>query len=191
MKIAQPGFRVRVIVIATTLLDHVAYPLSELAELYRARWNAELDLRSLKTNYADGRIALQNSRIGPKGALDAHSGLQPHSRNPRSDGKQTQYPAAFIELQGCHADLEAFQPVIALQGENDAAHRLRLYHDLQDAIAQHRVADRPDRYEPRLKKRHANSFAYLGKPRAEIKRDMAKVLRSSKCHSFNTLNRND
>ena len=35
--IAQPGFRVKVIVIATTLLDHIAYPPSKLAELYRAR----------------------------------------------------------------------------------------------------------------------------------------------------------
>jgi IS4 transposase len=48
IRIAQPGFRVKVVVLATTLLDHVAYPPSELAKLYRARWNAELDLRSLK-----------------------------------------------------------------------------------------------------------------------------------------------
>ena len=48
VRLTQPGFRVRVLVIATTLLDHIAYPPSELAELYRARWHAELDLRSLK-----------------------------------------------------------------------------------------------------------------------------------------------
>ncbi len=48
VQIAQPGFRVRVVVIATTLLDHLTYPPSELAKLYRARWNAELDLKSLK-----------------------------------------------------------------------------------------------------------------------------------------------
>ncbi len=40
--IAQPGFRVKIVVIATTLLDHIAYPPSKLAELYRARWNAEV-----------------------------------------------------------------------------------------------------------------------------------------------------
>ncbi len=40
--IAQSGFRVKVVVIATTLLDHIAYPPSKLAELYRARWNAEV-----------------------------------------------------------------------------------------------------------------------------------------------------
>jgi hypothetical protein len=69
--------------------------------------------------------------------------------------------------------LEAFQPMIALQVECNAAHRLRLYHYLLDAIATHSVADRPDRYEPRLKKRHPKNFGYLRKPRAQIKCDMA------------------
>ena len=62
--------------------------------------------------------------------------------------------------------------MIALQGEQNTAHRLNLYHELLDAIAAHCVADRPDRYEPRLK-RHAKNFAYLRKPRAQIKREMA------------------
>jgi hypothetical protein len=69
--------------------------------------------------------------------------------------------------------LEAFQPVIALQGEH-AARRLRLYNDLLDSIATHRVADRPDRYEPRAWKEYNKNFAYLRKPRAQIKREMAK-----------------
>jgi hypothetical protein len=58
----------------------------------------------------------------------------------------------------------------------NTARRLSLYHDLLDAIATHRVADRPDRYEPRAGKRHHRNIAYLRKPRAQIKRDMAKGL---------------
>ena len=81
-----------------------------------------------------------------------------------------------ISFKGAIQTLEAFQPVIALQGEHDAARRLSLYHILLDAIATHRVADRPDRYEPRVKKRHHRKFAYLRKPRTQIKRDMAKGL---------------
>jgi hypothetical protein len=61
-----------------------------------------------------------------------------HDRLPRS-----------ISFKGTCQTLEAFQPVIALRGEHDAAYRLQLYHRLLDAIATHRVADRPDRYEPR------------------------------------------
>jgi hypothetical protein len=53
---------------------------------------------------------------------------------------------------------------------------LRLYHELLDAIASHRVADRPDPYEPRLKKRRRNYYDWLTEPRAKIKRKMAKGL---------------
>jgi IS4 transposase len=48
VQVAQPGFRVRSIIVATTLLDADEFTKDDLAQLYRARWNAELDLRSLK-----------------------------------------------------------------------------------------------------------------------------------------------
>ncbi len=46
--IARPGFRVREVTLVTTLLDAGAYPLTALADLYRARWRVETDLRHLK-----------------------------------------------------------------------------------------------------------------------------------------------
>jgi hypothetical protein len=42
--------------------------------------------------------------------------------------------------------------------------RVRLYRDLLAAIAAHRVADRPDRYEPRVKKRRRNHYGWLTRP---------------------------
>lgn len=173
VQITQPGFRVRVVVLATTLLDHVAYPPSELAKLYRARWDAELNLRSLKQTLQMDVLRCKTPELVRKElwthilaynllrTILAQAALK-HDLPPRS-----------LSFKGAIQVLEAFQPVIALQGEFDVAHRLRLYHDLLEAIATHGVADRPDRYEPRLKKRHAKNFAYLRKPRAEIKRDMA------------------
>jgi hypothetical protein len=41
VRVEQPGFRVRVLIVATTLLDPNAFTRDELAGLYRARWNAE------------------------------------------------------------------------------------------------------------------------------------------------------
>ncbi|HEX5104974.1 MAG TPA: hypothetical protein VFV87_14240 [Pirellulaceae bacterium] len=38
----------------------------------------------------------------------------------------------------------------------------------------HRVANRPNRFEPRLKKQRRNHDGWLTQPRAEVKRDMAK-----------------
>ena len=55
-----------------------------------------------------------------------------------------------------------------------ASHRAALYGQLLRAIAVHRVADRPDRFEPRLKKRRKDYCGWFTKPRAELKRMMAK-----------------
>ena len=48
VRVEQRGFRVRALVIATTLLDAEEYTVDDLAQLYRARWNQELDWRSIK-----------------------------------------------------------------------------------------------------------------------------------------------
>jgi hypothetical protein len=50
VRVSVKGFRTKVIVIVTTLLDAKRYPKEALAELYRLRWQAELNLRSLKTH---------------------------------------------------------------------------------------------------------------------------------------------
>jgi hypothetical protein len=47
--VAEKGLRVRQLVIVTTLLSPHEYPREEIAELYRQRWHAELDLRSIKS----------------------------------------------------------------------------------------------------------------------------------------------
>jgi hypothetical protein len=70
--------------------------------------------------------------------------------------------------------VSASSPSVVWQAARDCAHRLRLYQDLLHAIATHEVADRPDRFEPRAKKRRRNHYAWLTKPRSEVKRDMAK-----------------
>jgi hypothetical protein len=70
--------------------------------------------------------------------------------------------------------LEAFQLLFQLRPARDLAHSFGLYHHLLDAIASHRVADRPNRYEPRLRKQRRNYYDWLTKPRGEMKRKMAK-----------------
>jgi Transposase DDE domain len=47
-RVDVPGFRVRSITLATTLLDALIYPKAELAKLFRRRWQIELNLRHIK-----------------------------------------------------------------------------------------------------------------------------------------------
>ena len=47
--VERPGFRTKEVTLVTTLLDADLYPLLDLAELYRQRWQVEQHLRDLKT----------------------------------------------------------------------------------------------------------------------------------------------
>jgi hypothetical protein len=79
-----------------------------------------------------------------------------------------------ISFTGAVQAREAFQPVLALGLVRSAAGRRELCQQLLDAITAHRVGDRPDRFEPRLKKRRKDYCGWFNKPRAELKREMAK-----------------
>ncbi len=84
-----------------------------------------------------------------------------------------------IRFKGALQTLEAFQPVIALQGHHNAAFRAALYQYLLDAVVRHRVADRPDRFEPRRRKRRPKPYDRLIKPRQEAKRLMLNGFREN------------
>src|SRR5579884_135604 len=177
IQIAQPGFRVRTVVVATTLLDPVQFTKDDLAQLYRARWNAELDLRSLKQTLQMDVLRCKTPELVRK-ELWTHilaynlirtimaKAATKHGIEPRS-----------ISFKGTIQTLEAFQPLIALLGEDDIEFRENTFEQLLSAIATHRVADRPDRYEPRRRKRRPKPYDRLMKPRHAAKREMYKGFR--------------
>jgi hypothetical protein len=179
VRVEQPGFRSKSIVIATTLLDANEITKSDLGKLYRARWNAELDLRSLKQTMQMDVLRCKTPELVRK-EIWTHilaynlirtiiaQAASKHGIDPRS-----------VSFKGAIQTLEAFQPVIAVQGQHDSAFRMNLYHQILDAIASHRVADRPDRYEPRRKKRRPKPYDRLMKPRQQAKRDMLKGFRKN------------
>lgn len=83
-------------------------------------------------------------------------------------------PPRWISFKATVQVLEAFGPLIAYQAHRGAGHRAALYEQVLRAIAVHRVADRPDRFEPRMAKRRPKRYDRLTRPRAEIKLRMRK-----------------
>jgi hypothetical protein len=176
IRVAQPGFRTKSIVVVTTLLDPEQTTKEDLATLYRARWNNELDLRSIKSTMQMRELRCKTPELVRK-EIWTHILAYNLIRTimAQAAAKHDILPRS-ISFKGSMQTLEAFQPLLEHRGASDTTHRLQLYQDLLDAIATHGVADRPDRYEPRLKKRRRNHYGWLTRPRAEIKRDMAKGL---------------
>jgi hypothetical protein len=48
VRVSEPGFRTESFVVVTTLTDATTYTEEDIAELYHARWQAELDIRAIK-----------------------------------------------------------------------------------------------------------------------------------------------
>jgi hypothetical protein len=170
--VAQPGFRTKTIVIVTTLLDRQQTTPEDLATLYRARWNNELDLRSIK-------CTLQMHELRCKTPEQVRKEIWMHIlaynliRTVMAQAAATHdlLPRS-ISFKGTIQTLEAFQP--AIERTHDSAGRVQLYQHLLNAVAKHGVADRPNRFEPRVKKRRLDHYGWLMKPRAEVKLLMAK-----------------
>lgn len=177
IRVEQPGFRTKAIIVVTTLLDPEAFTKSDLAQIYRARWNQELDLRSIKITLQMDVLRCKTPELVRKEiwthilaynlirTIMAQAATE-HDLAPRT-----------ISFKGTVQTLEAFQPVIAIQGQRTSTLH-DLYRQLLEAVATHRVADQPDRYEPRKRKRRPKPYDRLMKPRREAKRDLLTGLTS-------------
>ena len=162
----QLGFRTRRITVVTTLLDSQLYPAAEVAALYRARWHAELDLRSLKVTLGMDVLRGKTPQIVRKEiwahllaynlirSVMAQAAVQ-HGVLPRS-----------LSFKAALQTLHAFTMSLWLSG---SCRVHGLYTPMLAAIASHRVGDRPDRFEPRARKRRPKPYPYLTTPRRKAK----------------------
>ena len=176
-RVAQPGFRTRSIVVVTTLLDPAQASREELAELYRARWNNELDLRSIKVTLQMGRLRCKSPDLVRK-EIWAHVLAYNLIRTVMAQAAAGEGVAPrSISFKATLQVLEAFRPLIADRASRGADRLATLYEQLLRAVAVHRVADRPDRFEPRMTKKGPRGYEELKRPRKEIKLQMLKRAR--------------
>src|SRR3954470_4607828 len=128
-RVDRPGFRTRSVVVVTTLLDPTQATREELAELYRARWHAELDLRSLKAAMQMGELRGKTPESVRK-EVWAHVLAYNLIRTVMARAATRHaVPPRSISFTGAMQTLAAFQPLLE---HGAAADRLRLHGDLLD-----------------------------------------------------------
>lgn len=149
----RSGFRTRLVTLVTTLLDPVSYPATELAELYRRRWQVELDLRHLKTTM--GMDVLRCKSV--EGVMkELYVFVLAYNLVRR------------VMLQAAHQ--QAVEPDRI--SFTDALRWLR-HADPDDELPPLIVNPvRPDRYEPRVRKRRPKQYPLMQKPRHEMRQAM-------------------
>ena len=162
----QRGFRVRWMLLITTLVDAGAFSQEELAEVYRLRWHAELDIRCIK-------VAMRMDVLRCKTPAMVRKEIWMHLLAYNLVRKLMAQAAATAQVDPRQLSFTgALQTVSAFAAAGliaDPTQSQALYQTILKAVASHRVGDRPDRSEPRAVKRRPKGLPRLQQPRAVAK----------------------
>ena len=156
------GFRTKTLVIVTTLRDHKAYPAEEIAELYRRRWAIELYFRDIKIAMGADVLRCKTPQMVEKElwmhvlAYNLVRALMLQAATAH------RVPLDRISFKGTCDAVRNWAPVIAQAAARD---RDELIAAMLRAIARNPVPYRPDRSEPRAKKRRPKNYQLLTEPR--------------------------
>ncbi len=169
VRIEQAGFRVDELVLVTTLLDPAAFGKEEVAALFFRRWNIELDLRAIKVEMPMEVLRCQSPEMVEK-EVWAHVLAYNLVRSQMVSAAEVDATEPrHLSFKGAMQTLRAFAEAVRSCG---ASRRGELEEELLRAIAAHRVGDRPDRIEPRAKKRRPKPHRLLTVPRREARKQL-------------------
>lgn len=157
-----PGFRTESLVIATTLLDHDEYPADDIGDLFRQRWNIELDLRSIKSvmgmdilRCKTPEMVEREWRVGLLAYNAIRQSMLQAAVRAKCHPRQLSFTSAMQSL-ATNWLLAAANPA-----KSKPLRELRL-----KDIGSHRVGNRPNRVEPRAVKRRPLPHDLLTEPRS-------------------------
>ena len=169
VQVDRPGFRTESLVVVTTLCDAEEYTRKEIAELYRDRWLAELDIRAIKITLAMDVLRCKTPEMVRR---EVWTHLLAYNLIRRIILQSAQASGCSPRELSFTAAIQAIAASWMVAALADRS----LFGALVDAhlanLAGHRVGNRPDRVEPRAVKRRPKPHRLLTKPRAEARREL-------------------
>lgn len=170
-QIVEPGRRTKTIDIITTLVDADQYTKEDMAQLYGFRWNAELDIRSIKASLNLGHVRCKSPEMVDREVWTTILGYNLIRTTAAAaallHGKQ---PRQISFTSTCQFVLASW---MVLSGGGVEASRWKDYLLLMlRQIAACEVANRPGRLEPRVLKRRRHRYKLMQKPRSQLRREL-------------------
>ena len=163
-RVQADGFRPTTIVLATTLLGAEQYPWADVADLYGRRWDAEINLRSLKTIMQMDVLRGETPEMVRKEIWACLLGYnQIRTVIAQAAAKHGKLPNN-ISFKRALRTVESFRPTLAAATLQTLP---TIYEHLFQVIASHEIGDRPGREEPRCVKRRPKPYPRLTQPRNE------------------------
>jgi hypothetical protein len=172
IRVAIRGFRTRVLDVVTTLLDADTHTKKDLGDLYRRRWEAELHLRSIKVVLGLDVLRCKTPAMVRK---ELWMGLLGYNviRGLMTEAAQAHGKVPHrVSFKGALQTLQANETALR---EGTPAVRAWLWGIVLESISADEVGQRPNRVEPRARKRRPKPYPLLMVPRAEAKRVLLKT----------------
>jgi putative transposase len=166
VQVEQLGFRTESLVVVTTLIDAEAVTQEDVAELYRKRWLAELDIRAIKCSLGMDVLRCKSPEMVRREVwacllaynLIRRTMLQAAERCDCSP-RQLSFTAAMQKIAAC----------LLLGPLSAGALAVSIIEAHLTGLANHEVGHRPDRVEPRANKRRPKYHALLTIPRSQAR----------------------
>ena len=167
-RVEVPGFRTEEVTLATTLLDPQEYPAEVLADLYRTRWNIELRYREIKTTMGADILRCKSPAM-----IEKELCLNAIAYNlircvMQESAQRHDVELGRLSFKGTLDAVRHFADAIHAATGQPRSQR-QLYNDLLGIIASDDLPWRPDRNEPRARKRRPKQYQLLTAPRRQMR----------------------
>jgi hypothetical protein len=161
-----PGFRTQSFVVVTTLLDPIAYPADALAKLYLRRWAVELFLRDIKITLGMDVLRCQTPAMVRK-EIAMHAIAYNLIRALMQQAAALYHvPIERLSFKGSVDTLREWTPTLNA-AHNRPREQTRLFNELLQILAEDIVPFRPERAEPRVRKRRPKAYPLMTQPRRQ------------------------
>lgn len=167
-RVTIPGFRTHTVVLATTLLDENAYPDEALIALYRRRWAVELCFRDIKITLGMDVLRCKSPELVEKEIWMQAFGYNLVRALMLEASWEYSVPLDRLSFKRAVDTLRQWTPLFA--PAIFAFKRARK--ELLRIIAADQLPDRPNRYEPRARKRRPKPYPFLTLPRPQARAAM-------------------
>ena len=170
VSVIVPGFRTQSLVVVTTLTDPIRYPAEDLAKLYLRRWAVELFFRDIKITLGMDVLRCQTPAMVRKEII-MHAIAYNLIRALMQQAAILYFlPIERLSFKGTVDTIRQWSDTL------NAAHsrpreQMRLFNQLLHILAEDRVPYRPDRAEPRVRKRRPKAYSLMTHSRRDYQLD--------------------
>jgi hypothetical protein len=166
VNVEQCGFRTKKVWLATTLLDPLAYPAKDIADLYLRRWRLEICFRDIKATMRMEQLRCQTPSMARKELL---AFLTAHNLVRLMVAKATRLHGSDPSRISFKGTVDTICIFLAYGACADTEKSVRMLAALLERIAKDIVPLRPGRREPRAVKKRPKNYQILTAPRHQFK----------------------